>query len=88
MEQINGEYLSNFDDDIEKAFEIMKDEKIKNNNNSKKKCNTYKKNYNIINKDQYTFTNCKKCNKLFKISCKYDGEFPLCYEHRDPNNRI
>jgi len=36
----------------------------------------------------FKFENCKMCNTPVKLSCKYDGNYPLCYIHRDPNDRI
>lgn len=57
--------------DLEEAIEIMR--KI-----SKPKIEKKPK---LINKK------CKICNTDFKISIKYDGDFPLCLYHRDPNNR-
>lgn len=39
--------------------------------------------------DEYNqvLTYCKVCNCEMKISCKYDGDYPLCYKHRNPNDR-
>lgn len=34
------------------------------------------------------FTNCKVCGNEMKISSNYNGEFPLCFQHRDPNHRL
>ena len=31
---------------------------------------------------------CKICKVEVKLSCKYDGRYPLCYKHRNPNDRI
>lgn len=31
---------------------------------------------------------CKVCNCEMYISINYSGEFPLCRQHRDPNDRI
>ena len=31
---------------------------------------------------------CKICNCEINLSSNYDGEFPLCKIHRDPNNRL
>ena len=31
---------------------------------------------------------CKVCKVQVKLSCKYDGGYPLCYKHRNPNDRI
>jgi len=30
---------------------------------------------------------CKICNKEIKLSSSYTGNYPLCYQHRDPNLR-
>ena len=30
---------------------------------------------------------CKICNKEIKLSSSYTGDYPLCYQHRDPNFR-
>ncbi len=41
------------------------------------------------NKEENFFIEkCKVCSKEIKLSCKYSGNFPLCYLHREPNNRI
>lgn len=31
---------------------------------------------------------CKVCNCEMYISTNYNGEFPLCRMHRDPNDRL
>ena len=41
-----------------------------------------------LNEDNYVETNCKECGVVFKISYKYTGGYPLCYIHRDPNERF
>ena len=30
---------------------------------------------------------CKVCNREVKLSSHYNGEFPLCFSHRNPNDR-
>lgn len=37
--------------------------------------------YNLV------IANCKVCNCELKISCEYNGDYPLCYRHRNPNDR-
>ena len=71
-----------FEEDIELALELMKANSLKD-----KKSYGNNKNYKIKNKDDFITTSCKVCKIEFKISCKYDGNYPLCYFHRDPNNR-
>lgn len=75
---------STYEEDIQLALEMMREFSLK----EKKKSQVNIKKFKTINKDDFTFANCKTCNKLFKISCKYDGPYPLCYLHRDPNNRL
>ena len=41
-----------------------------------------------INNDGKVVAYCKKCNCEMYISTNYNGEFPLCRIHRDPNDRI
>tara|TARA_B110000008_G_C16691993_1_gene453097 strand:+ start:127 stop:435 length:309 start_codon:yes stop_codon:yes gene_type:complete len=41
-----------------------------------------------LNEDNYVETSCKNCGMKFNISSKYDGGYPLCYKHRDPNERF
>lgn len=41
-----------------------------------------------LNNDNFYVANCKICQKEIKLSCRYAGEYPLCYIHRDPNDRI
>lgn len=36
----------------------------------------------------YKIENCKVCKIKIKLPCTYDGNYPLCYEHRKPNDRI
>ena len=38
-------------------------------------------NYNLV------LANCKVCDCELKISCEYSGDYPLCYRHRNPNDR-
>lgn len=40
------------------------------------------------NQDNYYVANCKVCNTEIKMSCRYNGDFPLCQTHRDPNDRF
>ena len=35
----------------------------------------------------YKIEKCKICKTEVKLSCKYSGKFPLCYKHRNPNER-
>ena len=41
-----------------------------------------------INNDGKVVAYCKVCNCEMYISTNYNGEFPLCRLHRDPNDRI
>lgn len=70
-----------FDDDIEEALLLMR--KYSREKSEYKQ----KKNYDSKIEDNYTITNCKVCNDEFKISCLYNGGYPLCKLHRDPNER-
>ena len=40
-----------------------------------------------MNMDGKIVTYCKVCNAEMFISINYNGEFPLCGIHRDPNDR-
>lgn len=40
-----------------------------------------------IVKDNKFIAYCKICNKEINLSCAYTGDYPLCYIHRDPNDR-
>ena len=40
-----------------------------------------------LNNDNFYVANCKVCNCEIKLSNRYNGEFPLCRQHRDPNDR-
>jgi len=76
---------STYEEDVELAFEQMRQKILENKSlNNPNKSN---KKYKIIDTNQFKLTNCKVCNISIKISCKYDGQYPLCYVHRDPNNR-
>ena len=70
-----------FDDDIEEALLLMR--KYSREKSEYKQI----KNYDSKIEDNYTITNCKVCNAEFKISCLYNGGYPLCKQHRDPNER-
>ena len=35
----------------------------------------------------YKILKCKVCKEEIKMSCKYNGNYPLCYKHRNPNER-
>ena len=35
-----------------------------------------------------TISYCKVCNKEMYLSDTYNGEYPLCKIHRDPNDRF
>lgn len=37
--------------------------------------------------DNFIIKKCKVCNCDITMSYKYEGKYPLCYKHRDPNNR-
>jgi hypothetical protein len=41
-----------------------------------------------INNEGKIVAYCKQCNCEMYISTNYNGEFPLCRLHRDPNDRI
>jgi len=36
----------------------------------------------------FYIANCKTCGSKIKMSSKYTGNYPLCYLHRNPNDRI
>lgn len=55
-----------------------------NSKNDEKEKNNKKEN----KEENFFIEKCKVCSKEIKLSCKYSGNFPLCYIHRDPNNRI
>ena len=38
-------------------------------------------------KDNFYVSNCKICNIEIKLPCTYNGNYPLCIKHRDPNQR-
>ena len=40
-----------------------------------------------LNKDNFIVAHCKECNCEMSISTNYNGEFPLCFRHRNPNDR-
>lgn len=40
-----------------------------------------------INSDGKVIAYCKVCNSELYISINYNGEFPLCKLHRNPNDR-
>lgn len=42
---------------------------------------------NNKNENNFIIKKCKVCNCNITMSYKYEGKFPLCYKHRDPNNR-
>lgn len=56
------------------------------NDETKKKQNQIDAN----NKDNlyYKIEKCKICKTEVKLSCKYDGNYPLCDKHRKPNDRL
>ena len=79
---MNSDLIQNLlEDDIEEALLLMR-------KHAKAKAQ-YNKERNFDSKieDNYTITNCKVCNTEFKISCLYNGGYPLCIRHRDPNER-
>lgn len=41
-----------------------------------------------LNSQGRIVTYCKVCNCEMYISTNYNGEFPLCRVHREPNNRL
>ena len=48
-----------------------------------------KKNIDIDhNNPYYKIEKCKICKIEVKLSCKYDGNYPLCDKHRQPNDRF
>lgn len=69
------------EDDIQEALLLMR-------KHAKSKTQ-YNKERNFESKieDNYTITKCKVCDTEFKISCLYNGGYPLCKQHRDPNER-
>ena len=76
------EFNIDLETDIELAIEFMKKNSLKN-----KKLLINNKNYKVIDENNLITTKCKICNINFKISTKYNGNYPLCYEHRDINNK-
>ena len=45
---------------------------------------------NKIRQIKYNFyvSKCKICNLEIKLPCTYNGNYPLCEKHRNPNDRI
>ena len=79
---MNPDFIKNLlEDDIEEALLLMR-----KHARSKTEYNK-ERNFNSKIEDNYTITNCKVCNAEFKISCLYNGGYPLCKQHRDPNER-
>jgi hypothetical protein len=75
--------------EIEDIDDVDEFEKTWLNFGINSKNNEKEKNIKKENKDKNFFINkCKVCSVEIKLSCKYSGNFPLCYVHRDPNNRI
>tara|TARA_E500000178_G_C17037453_1_gene764284 strand:- start:6492 stop:6728 length:237 start_codon:yes stop_codon:yes gene_type:complete len=48
--------------------------------------NKIDKNKKVI--DNYISSNCKICNLPIKLPNTYNGTYPLCIIHRDPNDRL
>jgi len=48
-----------------------------------------KKKVNKIRKieDNFYFSYCKICNIKIKLPSTYNGNYPLCFSHRNPNDR-
>lgn len=69
------------EDDIEEALLLMR------KHAREKEVYKHKRNFDSKIEDNYTITHCKVCNAEFKISCLYNGGYPLCKLHRDPNER-
>ena len=75
------------EESIDEAINFMK--KISTKTNEKKETPfNYGKKYKGEFTSEYTTTKCNICKISFKISSTYDGEYPLCYIHRDPNQRL
>ena len=75
------------EESIDEAINFMK--KISAKTDDKKEIPlNYGKKYKGEFTSEYTTTKCYICKTSFKISSAYDGEFPLCYVHRDPNERL
>ena len=67
---------------------IWKDADFKSQNLVKKSATEIKKaSIRKLNDNNMIVTNCKICNCEMKISNNYTGDYPLCYAHRNPNDR-
>jgi hypothetical protein len=75
-------------DEMEEAMNIMITNRQEQKLQDKKPHNNKIYKYNRDENENYTTVNCKVCNLTFMISSKYDGSFPLCYKHRNPNDRL
>lgn len=73
----------------EKLYEeIWNDADFKSSKNPVLSAETIKKNkIRKLNEQGKIIAFCKVCKCEIYISINYDGEFPLCTRHRNPNDR-
>jgi len=76
---LNQELIENIWNDAQ--FESLKKEIVLSATELKKNSIRKVTDYNLV------LAYCKVCNCEMKISCEYSGDYPLCYRHREPNNR-
>ena len=68
--------------------EIWQDSNFKSFHKTIKCAETIKKeSIRQTNKNNFQIAYCKTCGCEVKMSCLYSGTYPLCNNHRDPNNR-
>ena len=77
--------MVNMDDLLESIWNEVEFESVKSEEKFKK---DNVRDVRRVHNDNYYVANCKICNVEIKLSCHYNGEFPLCQIHRDPNHRL
>ena len=75
---------------MEDVWEYAIDEFKKNSTPQRTKKQIEIKNGNArkVKNNEYYYDFCKICNQEVRLSCNYNGNYPLCYIHRDPNERL